>query len=261
MQINKSFVKNFQLIIKNRSANHQQSIIETIIDYFNETAGCHSEQLGFPLKLLFTKGYSWVLLSWNIEIDQLPRNGDKLNIETWISHTKRCFVFREFLVKSNDTNIIIRASSQWVFYNINKKMPVRILYELANKWIINSRKACPSATNKFILIENSSFNKIDAKRIAVKSDDIDFLDHVHNSKYINWIFSSKPKTILHNYILKKLEIYYLHEIKYPGDVFIKQQSVLLESNKNAVIDDYIWDQQKERIATRARSYWNKKREK
>jgi len=225
-----------------------------LIDYLSDSACSHSESLGFSLESLYKKGFSWILLSWNIMIDQLPGLEEKFQVETWISKSKRCFAYREFLVRNSQNKIIIHASSRWVFYNIKERKPAKIFPEFSAYWVINPEKAC----NKSILyapLMKQSANKKTEHKLIVQKEDIDILNHVHNSTYIDWVLNIKPKTILEKYTLKHFQVTYHHETKYPGEVIIQQQFIRLRNNNKQLVYDIVFNKNEQRISAEIATKW------
>ncbi len=234
---------------------HNQRLgLVRLIDYLNETAGNHSKSFGYPLKSLFEQGYSWILLYWNIEINELPLLREQINIDTWISQTKRCFAYREFIIKNKHNHIIAKASSQWIFYNINKKKPAKIFPVFSKQEIIKPEKACEqSILDSAILKKTASKNT--TNNFIIQKNDIDILDHVHNSKYIDWILNVKPEEIKLQYQLNQLQVLYHHEIKYPGEVMIKQKTFPFKKNEKLLIYDAIWDKKNQRLSSEIATKW------
>jgi acyl-ACP thioesterase len=233
--------------------NQNLSLVK-LVDYLNETAGNHSKSFGYPLKSLFEDGYSWILLGWNIQINELPLLKEQINIETWISETKRCFAYREFLIKNKHNHIIAKASSQWIFYNVSKKKPAKIFSEFSNREVIKPEKACSQSILSTALAEEPS-GKVITNSFSIQKKDIDILEHVHNSKYIDWVINVKPEKIKFQYKLSQLEILYHHEIKYPGEIIIKQKIFPLEKNGKLLIYDAIWDSEKNRLSSEIATKW------
>lgn len=248
-----NFKKTYSVLLDKLNNGKQLSPVN-LIDYLSNTAGSHSESLGFSLESLYKKGYSWILLSWNIKIEQLPVIEEKFQIETWISKSKRCFAYREFLVRNSQSKIIINASSRWVFYNIKKRKPAKIFPEFSAYWTINPEKSC----NKFILdtplIKQSVNNKTE-HNLIVQKEDIDILNHVHNSKYIDWVLKIKPKAIHEKYMLKHLQANYHHETKYPGEVIIRQQFMKLRKNNRQLGYDEVFNKNEQRISAEIATEW------
>ncbi len=247
------FEKTFEVhnneVLSNRLLNPVK-----LVDYMNEIAGYHSESAGYSMVTLFKKGYSWIVLSWNIGINRLPELGDTIKIETWISEIKRCFAYREHLVKNEQDEILSRASSRWIFYNISKQRPERIPLQLAATWQLNPITASPVSIMDSEILKGSNFiNK--EKNYAVQKQDIDILNHVHNSKYIDWVVESKPEFIKENYSLKHLQISYEHEIKYPAEIVVKQKLFPQESKLQYLIHDKICDIDKQKVFSEIATQW------
>jgi medium-chain acyl-[acyl-carrier-protein] hydrolase len=241
--------------IHTQDIQHNQRLsLVRLIDYLNETAGNHSKSFGYPLKSLFEHGYSWILLCWNIEINELPLLKEQIHIETWISQTKRCFAYREFKIKNKHNHILAKASSQWIFYNIDKKKPAKIFPEFSNQEIIKPEKACEQSILDSAIFKNPSSKNI-TKNFIIQKNDIDILDHVHNSKYIDWILDVKPEDIKLQYKLRQLQILYHYEIKYPGEIVIKQKIFALKKKSELLIYDTVWDKENNRLSSEIATKW------
>jgi medium-chain acyl-[acyl-carrier-protein] hydrolase len=248
------FEKTFEVhdneVLSNRLLNPVK-----LVDYMNEIAGYHSESAGYSMATLFRKGYSWIVLSWNIGINRLPELGDTIKIETWISEIKRCFAYREHLVKNEQGEILSKASSRWIFYNISKQRPERIPLQLAANWQLKPVTASPISIMDSEILKGSNFiNK--EKNFAVQKQDIDILDHVHNSKYIDWVVGSKPEFIKEDYSLKHLQISYEHEIKYPAVIVVKQKLFPQENKSQYLIYDEICDNSKQKVFSKIATQWS-----
>ncbi len=235
--------------------NNQQLNPVRLVDYLNDTAAHHSESLGYSMETLFHKGYSWILLSWNISINRWPRLREIINIETWISQLKRCFAYREFIIKDRQNKHIIKASSRWIFYDINRHKPIKIPVELSHLWLIKKVEACsPSIIDADLFQQSDGPNK--EQHYFIQEQDIDVLGHVHNSRYIDWILLRKPKIIKEKYSLKHLQVFYHHEIKYPGEIIVHQKIFPQKNKLEYLIYDQIWDNRnKQRVATIVVTQW------
>ncbi|MBP8717829.1 MAG: hypothetical protein KBI07_01885 [Candidatus Atribacteria bacterium] len=248
-----SFKKNLVIPLPETSDNHRLEPVK-LIDYLNNTAGYHSDSIGYSFDSLWKRGYCWILLSWNISIDQLPGLGEKIQIETWVSRIERCFAYREFLVRNHKKQITVRASSRWIFYNINKKRPAKIQPVFFDHWKINTEKACPFSLLKSSLLKKPAYQNKE-NTFIIQQEDIDILGHVHNSKYLDWVMRSKPEAILKQYDLTYLQILYHHEITYPGEIIIKQNIMSPEDDSEQVIYDQIWDKNRLQISTEIVTQW------
>lgn len=249
----KIFKKNYEIHSYDVMRNQLLSPVR-LVDYLNDIAGNHSESLGYSMRNLFEKEISWIVLSWNLTINRLPYLRSKINIETWVSQVKRSFAYREFLLKDENNEIFCKASSLWLFYHITKRRPVKIPSDLVNLWILNSDTSCPDS-----IIESDIFKGLDfdynESDYAVEKQDIDVLDHVHNSRYIGWIIDSKQDSVKKDYSLKHLQVSYHHEVKYPENITVKQKIFYQKDKRDLFILDQIWNKSKETISSEIATYW------
>ena len=61
-------------------------------------ADFHSTDRGFGMKYLMTIKRSWVLSRLAIEMNEMPEQYTKFNIETWVENAMRYFTQRNFAV-------------------------------------------------------------------------------------------------------------------------------------------------------------------
>jgi acyl-ACP thioesterase len=165
------FRKTFEVHLYDLSSHKQLNPVK-MVDCFNDAAGSHSESVGYSVESIFKKGYAWILLSWNIRVEEIPQLREKVLIETWISQIKRCFVNREFIMMNNLNQILIRASSRWIFYHIHKKRPAKIFSELSNQWTINSEEACHPSIMTSVFLKQPIYGNRE-KTFLVQEKDID----------------------------------------------------------------------------------------
>lgn len=248
------FQKTFEVYLFDILNNQKLNPVR-LIDYLNDTAGHHSESLGYSMETLFCKGYSWILLFWNISIKRWPKVRETINIETWISQIKRCFAYREFLIKDSKNNQIIKASSRWIFYNIKKRKPIKIPAEISNIWSIKKTEATTFPVIDLAFFQDPNYHNEEQSYIVQKND-LDILGHVHNSRYIDWIMQNKPTIIKEQGFLKHLQVFYHHEIKYPAEIIIRQKISHQEDKLEYLIYNQIWDINKERVSTEIVTRWS-----
>ena len=88
--------------------------IACLMQYLQEVAANHAEQLGFGInKLSEINGY-WVLSNLKIQIDKLPRWNDGVTVKTWPSGHTRSIATREFVGRDQDECELFQVSSQWM---------------------------------------------------------------------------------------------------------------------------------------------------
>ncbi|AHF07154.1 acyl-[acyl-carrier-protein] thioesterase [Desulfitobacterium metallireducens] len=182
-----------------------------LLNFLEETAIAHSEAVGYGVTRLKEKGYGWVLSQWQIEMDQYPHYGEKVKIQTWPSHFQRFYGDREFLVLNSQDKVIARASSLWIFLNLEKRRPTRIPQEVSDAYHIFPDKAL---SFPFPELKMSQTREKKRSKFMIRRSDIDTNDHVNNAKYIEWVLETIPEEVYRTYRISSLEVVYKKESTY-----------------------------------------------
>lgn len=206
---NKVYSKEFEIHYYEIN-KYKEATPVAILNYLEETAGCHSESVGCGIDELKQLGVAWVLSRWNLVMDRYPLWNDKITIETWSSGVERFYATREFLLKDAKGDILGRASSLWVYLNMEKKRPLRVPAEIVELYGTNPLKVMEDSFADFIVPE--SFEYI--REFIVRKSDIDTNLHVNNARYLEWLLESIPDEAYEQYRLHSLEIIYKKETGY-----------------------------------------------
>lgn len=223
----------------------------SLLEYLVETSSLHSQTLGLGFNELISKDYNWILSRWKLKIDSYPGAREKIKVKTWISGFDKFYANREFNVYDEYNNLIVRASTLWIFIDMKRKRPIRIpseLYGTIN--LLNDKNF-----DDFYKFDNNleSEQSIDFK---VRKTDIDYNNHVNNAKYINWLLESIPIDVDENYTLKEIDIYYKKEIKLNRTIESKINSGNKVGDKIEYIHE-IFNKDIGEMATKGRTVWEK----
>ena len=74
---------------------------------------------------------AWVLNSWQADVVRYPVFGETIRILTWPYDFHGFFGFRNFRIEDADGTGIVFANSVWVFMDLQKNKPARIVPEVA----------------------------------------------------------------------------------------------------------------------------------
>jgi medium-chain acyl-[acyl-carrier-protein] hydrolase len=91
--------------------------IFSLMQYLQEVAALHAEQLGLGFDKLGEMSGYWVLSNIRIEINRLPGRDDKVTVKTWPSGYSRTIATREFIGKDQNGSELFRAGSEWMVLN------------------------------------------------------------------------------------------------------------------------------------------------
>lgn len=178
-------------------------------------ADFHSTDRDFGMTYLNPIHKTWVLSRLAVEMDEMPMQYTKFNVETWVESAMKYFTNRNFCVVGEDGKVYGYGRSVWAMIDTETRQPQDIL-EIHNGEIVNwieTEKECP--------IEKSSRVKMSDKAVLVREidtyyNDVDVNGHVNSIKYIEHILDLFSIDFYRENKIKRFEIAYVAE-SYGGD--------------------------------------------
>lgn len=73
--------------------------------YMQETAGMHSESLGYGLANNAKAHLTWVISNWKLQIFDNPPYGTELTIKTWARSLVKFYSYRDFEVFDSNRKV------------------------------------------------------------------------------------------------------------------------------------------------------------
>lgn len=178
-------------------------------------ADFHSTDRDFGMTYLNPIHKTWVLSRLAVEMDEMPMQYTKFNVETWVESAMKYFTNRNFCVVGEDGKVYGYGRSVWAMIDTQTRQPQDIL-EIHDGEIVNwieTEKECP--------IEKSSRVKMSDKAVLVREidtyyNDVDVNGHVNSIKYIEHILDLFSIDFYRENKIKRFEIAYVAE-SYGGD--------------------------------------------
>jgi acyl-ACP thioesterase len=153
----------------------------SLMQYLQEVAALHAEQLGCGLEKLKKISSYWVLSNIRIEIERPPKWNDELTVKTWPSGYNRLIATREFLGTDQNNCELFRAASQWMVLDKQRNRP---------KNLFHLDLGLPETGTKVLSLElerlqpRDDYSQVD--RIRVPFSAIDLNGHANNTEYVRW---------------------------------------------------------------------------
>lgn len=185
--------------------------LSSIFNYLNEIAWEHAQKLDWGFDALKKNNYYWVLSRIYISIEIYPKWQEKITVETWPTGTEGIYAFREYAVKNEQNEVIIRASSAWLILDIDNKKIIRP-DSLSNSFQeFAQHKICryPDRIKASSAKENLSFS-------PVFFTDLDINQHFNSVKYVERALNYYGIGFLNENEVAEIEVNYLKE-GMPGD--------------------------------------------
>lgn len=181
---------------------------EALLTYMGETSTWHSDLLGVGANVLRERNYAWMLNRWRARFIKYPRVKDKIIIETWSSGIDRFYATREFVIYSDQGELLVKGTTQWVFIDTLKRRPIRIPQELADIYDGLDDKLLHDFYDF-----REEFETEEGLDFHVRKSDIDYNNHVNNVKYLSWMLEAIPDSVDSEKKLYELDILYKKETK------------------------------------------------
>ena len=173
-------------------------------------ADFHSSARGFGMKYLMTIKRSWVLSRLAIEMEEMPLQYTKFNVETWVESAMRYFTSRNFAVVDESGKVYGYGRYIWAMIDTESRQPTDI-YAIDNgaieQWIVKD-KECP-------IDKGGRVRMGDAARLARTIDtyynDVDINGHINSVKYIEHVLDLWDMAWYKEHRIKRFEIAYVAE--------------------------------------------------
>lgn len=198
--------------------------LSTLFSFFQDASSMASEELGFGIEYLQQDfGVAWVLMKIRVDIVRNPKIGETISIETWPLEPSKIACDRDFIVRDEAGNILIRAISSWVIMDIHERRIKRtstipIVYPFVAK-----ERAIDGELGK-LRVENPlevAYQKM------IGYSDIDFNGHLNNSKYVDYIMDCFRVEEHQKYKVTSIEVHFTNEAL-PGEVMALQKVMIGE---------------------------------
>jgi acyl-ACP thioesterase len=185
--------------------------LNAALQYFQEVAICHAENIGVGREAMAKTGQAWILSRMTVIIDRRPEYCENITIRTWPKGGEKLFAIRNYDIRDKDDNAIITGRSAWLVVDMEKRRPLRPQSIIENLPINEGVEALPPGSNGTASITERNNLQKAAERGALYTD-VDYNGHVNNVRYIQWIEDTLDPQVLESANKLRLDINYLHEI-------------------------------------------------
>ena len=183
------------------------------------TAGNHADLGGISYLDMQAHNQAWVMSRMRLEVDKLPKWGDKIIVKTWIKSLENSRSVRSMEVYLNNEKIIA-CESYWAVLNTKTRKSDTLELTHEHFEIFNTN-ATKQETIKIDIEENAE--EIGIRKVVLS--DLDIVNHVNNVKYMEWCFDfENPKRLLKQE-LKAMDINFMRELNLGDEVLIKESKL------------------------------------
>lgn len=181
-----------------------------LLRYLEDVAGFHSEMVGFGITDMKKTRRSWILLSWKVEVKKRPLANDTLKVKTWSRCIEKFYAYRDFEVRNQYDDVVVIASSKWVFVDIDKSKIVKVTDDVINVYKQEDENVFGEMELPKLLEPNTVISETDFK---ITRNMIDINKHLHNIYYLDIVKEALPEEVAFTNELNNFEVMYKKEIK------------------------------------------------
>lgn len=200
----------------NQSSDAQ---VAALFNILMEVAWVHAGKLHWGYDTLQSNQMFWVLSRIRIEINRLPKWRDKIVVETWPAGNDRMFAYREFRLKDEAGQELLRANSAWLVLNLHTH---KIISFPAKADLPRHEEASPCQLPKRLRYKAGSE---ECQFSPIKYSDIDVNKHLNSVRAFERVLDTYADDFQRNHRLKTVEINYLKEGFEGEEIAVEKQDI------------------------------------
>ena len=159
-----------------------------LVNLFQDCANLDSEDHGVGLSYLMEHKMAWILLGWEFEIKRLPGMGERVVVSTLPYDFKGSFGYRDFVLSTQEGEMLARADSMWMFANWETLRPLRIPEEIYGRYELEE------AVFRADLRKKPTMEGLeDVDTFQIMKQHLDTNHHVNNAQYVVFAEQYLPK--------------------------------------------------------------------
>lgn len=153
-----------------------------ILEAFQEIAGTHAQSMGIGYYDMIEKNIIWVLVRVKYKLFAEPKLYQSVILETWPLQPSRLGFQREYLIKDENENVLVKGTSDWVCVHSEKRRIVSAADVYPENSIFREDKNFEEKLAKIRPFDEGSKHDI-----TTRFSDLDMNGHVNNTKYADYV--------------------------------------------------------------------------
>lgn len=206
-----------QYVVKSHEVDcHGFLRLLSLMNIMQDIALENADVIGVGLDTCRQHNLSWVGSNYLLQIVRFPRLHEKFTIETWPDDSKLCSAIRNFVIFDEMKNPIIKATSQWVLIDLERRRPVAIEKYFSGYETLHEQVIAAEFMKIITPPENCRHYEY-----RVRFDDIDVNKHVNNAVYALWASESIDESYRFEHLPQEIEICFRKETFYGETVTVQ----------------------------------------
>lgn len=153
-----------------------------VFKLLQEAAIKHADVYGLGAKAMIAHGESWVLNRIAVEIARYPRYEEKVTVRTWSAGIRGFRGYRDLRVYCGE-ELVVRASSLWLYINLRTKSLTRVAPDIAERFPVGQAEVYRPDLDKARY--EAPGDKAAVTDVSLRYSDFDGNAHLNNTAYLD----------------------------------------------------------------------------
>lgn len=163
--------------------------LPALLNYFQDSSSFHSESEGVGVQFLKNRQCSWVLVSWQIVIKDMPAFCDTVTVQTWPYEFKRFLGGRNFCMQSESGEPLAWANTIWTYLDLQNGHPAKVSEEELQAYKLEEKFDMEYAPRKITVSGECE----ELPGFSVMRHHLDTNHHVNNVQYVQMAMDFLPE--------------------------------------------------------------------
>jgi acyl-ACP thioesterase len=194
----------------------QRASVRAICGYLIETAGRHTDAIGWSIPQLLEQDRSWFFSRFLLRMETYPGWRDKITVETWPPGSQKLLALRDWRILSGQ-QLIGLATSGWLMIDIRNRRPLRPGSYPEWKQFLHPQRTIPHTFGRLPSFGDAGVNE-EMLQFRVRFSDVDINGHANYLSYIDWILESVPPPIREQHQIAEMEVHFLREVNFAEEL-------------------------------------------
>lgn len=163
---------------------NENMTLHSMVNYFQDCATFHSEEVGFGFHRNQAAGQAWVIAGMQILVKRWPQFNEQIRISTWATRFRGMIGLRSNSIETTGGELLVAANAQWVYMDMNRQVPMRVPAEQTAAYGTEPDKAFSEEEVGSRKIQIPDEGGTAHEPFAILEQHLDINGHVNNGQFV-----------------------------------------------------------------------------
>lgn len=206
-----------------------RAFIKTAAEVVEILATENAESFGYGREVLASHGGFWIVSKIRFAVDKYPEKSSEITAETWPLPPGRIKTERQYRLRGENGEILLKAASEWCILSIAERRPMRMgvdVFSGGHEYLCEK-----SGAGEFTRIRPEFTDNDFCYEREIIDSDIDINNHTNNKKYTEMVLNCFSDEYLNKNPIVSYELHFLKETRLGDKIKIYKYK---EEKKNVI---------------------------